>query len=496
MTARDSSISQNTGRGTGGGIDVSGSALLVDCALVGNSAGQGGGGDLGGITTLMNCTVSGDSATAGNGGGLLVDDVGYSTTVTGCTFLDNSCLARYSSGGAIATSQNSVLTITNSALTGNTARAGGGLNARGPISLVSSTITGNSATNGGGIFSDAGLATFVNGYHAYVTPDTLSITDCVISSNSAKSFGGGAFNIGGMTLSDCTISGNTAGSGGGGIADMSQYISNTLYSIPVMAAFNGCTISGNSAASYGGGILNQGGLTLTNSAVTGNSAKIGGGIANPILSQAHLYRVGGTDDIANSQATITGSSIAGNSASSYGGGIMNQGTLTLANCTLSGNTATKNGGAIANLALSLFYPQGGAPSYASAVANAANSTFYGNTSLYGGAISNELAELGLENDTVTANRTTALGNYAAAVGTITSVGDIVLTNTLIAGNSKGASPSTASGDVAGTIDSKSASNLIGDGDLLKGISRRIPAQPNWVDERRCAHRSQAGPVDG
>ncbi len=465
LTVYDSLISQNSAKGGGGGINTDyGLATLSNCSLSGNSTGTSGGAISGGAN-LLNCTLSGNSA-GGNGGALSTDGGG----LTDCTFIDNSA---GEGGGAIAFSGSNLMEITGCAFMGNTAaQSGGALTTSGPLSLIDSTITGNTAPKGGGVFTRAGLTTVSTGEYStneYVTPGALSFDGCILSGNSATDAGGGIFNIGGMTLTNSTISGNTALSGGG-IADMSQDSSNTASPYPSIGTLTDCTVSGNSATSYGGGVLNQGTLTLTDSTVSGNTAKEGGGIANPILSQAHLYRYAYGPAIANSQATITGSSIVSNSATAYGGGIENQGALTLTGSTLSGNTAMKDGGGLANLSLSFFYPNGSAPSNAPAAATLADSTLYGNTSLYGGGISNEEANLTLTNDTLAANRTTGGGNYAAALGTITSSGDILLTNTLIAGNFKGASPSTAPGDIAGTIDSKSAYNLIGDGDLQKGIT--------------------------
>ena len=67
--------------------------------------------------------------------------------------------------------------------------------------------------------------------------------------------------------------------------------------------------------------LNSGGtLTLTNSTVSGNSARHrGGGVYN------------------NGTATLTNSTVSGNDAYYGGGGVFNSGTLTLTNSTVSGN---------------------------------------------------------------------------------------------------------------------------------------------------------------
>ena len=216
--------------------------------------------------------------------------------------------------------------------------------ASGSLILTNTSISGNTAKNGGGIFS---------AMNEYSLPDLLTLDDCTLSANSATLAGGGIFNNGTVALTGCIISGNSAVNGGG-IADMARYASNTFANYPAGATLSDCTVSGNSAASYGGGIENEGTLTLTGCTISGNSAKVGGGIANPIQSQAEYFA-----DIVYSQATVTGVTISGNTAATYGGGIMNEGTLVLTGCTLSGNTAVQDGGGLANLSLSLFYPQGG-----------------------------------------------------------------------------------------------------------------------------------------
>jgi hypothetical protein len=76
----------------------------------------------------------------------------------------------------------------------------------------------------------------------------------------------------------------------------------------------------------GGGIENEGSLTITNCAISGNSAADYGG---------------GIDNIGT--LTMTGSTISGNEAP-VGGGIENGGTMTLTNCTISENTANTGGG--------------------------------------------------------------------------------------------------------------------------------------------------------
>ncbi len=82
----------------------------------------------------------------------------------------------------------------------------------------------------------------------------------------------------------------------------------------------------------GGGILNDGTLTGVDVTIRHNGAHAGGGLAN------------GTSGV----ATLTNSTISGNGGSinvvGSSGGILNRGSLTLANVTVSGNTAREVGG--------------------------------------------------------------------------------------------------------------------------------------------------------
>ena len=106
------------------------------------------------------------------------------------------------------------------------------------------------------------------------------------------------------------------------------------------ATMSGITITGGNAGSsgYGGGIDSQSNLTLTGVHVTGNSAEGGGGVS---LSVA--------------DGTFTGCTFSGNTAS-QSGAINFQGNggriLRVTNSTVSGNSAVNNPGGILNLSTS------------------------------------------------------------------------------------------------------------------------------------------------
>lgn len=114
----------------------------------------------------------------------------------------------------------------------------------------------------------------------------------------------------------------------------------------------------------GAGIFNRGSLTLAGVAVSGNTAQLyGGGItsAESVLNVSgsaisgnqtlDSNAAGGGIYIFNSTATLTNTTISGNT-SAFGGGMIvynpnpNVGASTITNCTISNNTATQSGGGI------------------------------------------------------------------------------------------------------------------------------------------------------
>ncbi len=173
---------------------------------------------------------------------------------------------------------------------------------------------------------------------------------------------------------------------------------------------NGNVTSGLAPTNSGGAIFNSGTLTLTSSTVTGNNANPGGG-----------------------------------------GGIFNNGTLTLANSTVSGNSSTQWGGGIYTVAGTM---------------NVINTTVSGNrTAGEGGGIVSFNATTTLTNVTITNNRSDFDNSGAEGGGGISEIGlSVTLKNTIVAGNFRGASGTTAS-DIANAGSNVSASsfNLIGTG---------------------------------
>lgn len=178
-------------------------------------------------------------------------------------------------------------------------------NAGGTVTITSATIENCTADFGGGIANSSG---------------TLTLSGATVSGNDASTQGGGVLNGDVLVMTQTTVSGNTAGYGGGGV---SHYIATSM-------AITDSTISNNdetTGALGGGGIIvdTSGPATITRTVISGNTAVHGGGISFGDGSSA---------------LRLVESAVSGNTADGNGGGILTVGTLEVVNSTISGNQAT------------------------------------------------------------------------------------------------------------------------------------------------------------
>lgn len=194
-------------------------------------------------------------------------------------------------------------------------------------------LEGFTMTNGTTLTSFSGSSGVGGGVCCGYSSTELSISNCVITGNSAYYLGGGAY-FG--TLRNCTLSQNSMGSsiGGGGGA-----YGCTLY---------GCKLTGNVADS-GGGVA-QG--NLYGCLLTGNTAKSAGGGCNGgtlydcVLSSNRTSSSGG----GSCNSTLFRCRVIGNTATTngWGGGAYGG---TLYSCAVSGNAAALGGGGVASSTL-------------------------------------------------------------------------------------------------------------------------------------------------
>ena len=229
------------------------------------------------------------------------------------------------------------LTLNASAVTGNTTSedAGGILNKAGTAVLNASRVDHNTSASGGGIASGPG-----NAAPPEVTGSSLTLNGSRVDHNKAAEGGpeaaaGGIVNGGTAVLRGSSVDHNSAAGGAG--AGIFNHGTMTI---------TGSQITGNTAPTdsagnpgMAGGIANvffgypgSGVLTMNGSTVSGNFASgFGGGVGNA----------------PDSTATITGSSVSGNSTDGPGGGVVNQGELAMTGSRVLDNTAAAGGG-IAN----------------------------------------------------------------------------------------------------------------------------------------------------
>ncbi len=222
-------------------------------------------------------------------------------------------------------------------LTGGSATDGGAIQVvAGNVVLVSTAIKGNSATAGGGIYNQ----------------DTLTLSQCAISSNTGTTGAGGVDNesTGFLTDQGSAYTSNSSTSGAGAVYNNGSaqftggfFTSNTgVYGGAIdndsggqLTMSGGTTFTSNVVTAYGGAIYNYGTANITQALFNGNAAQ----------STIDLAACGGALCAAGGSATVTESTFTTNTSTQNGGAIGTQGygSLTLLNDTIVGNTASLSG---------------------------------------------------------------------------------------------------------------------------------------------------------
>lgn len=191
------------------------------------------------------------------------------------------------------------------------------INSASTLNIPSNTsITGPAA---GVTVAGGGSSSNFSVFNVALGVTNASITGVTIANGYIDSQGGGIVNAGALTVARCTFLNNYAGgyitpAGNGGGA---------IYANSGSLAIVDSTFSGNTSAPGGAITANSGTLTISGSTFTGNSALAG--------------KAGGAIFINSATVTISNSTFSGNSATG-GGAVFNYGTVTVVNSILSGNT--------------------------------------------------------------------------------------------------------------------------------------------------------------
>ncbi|HJW39422.1 MAG TPA: right-handed parallel beta-helix repeat-containing protein, partial [Candidatus Udaeobacter sp.] len=306
----------------------------------------------GGLLIAKNVTISGPGSNQlsidGNQAVLVFGIFpGKTAAISGLTI-------RNAEAGAGVWNEQGTLTVSNCVVTSNS--YDGLYNHEGTLNVNNCALSGNSGvglSNQGGFVTVSSCVLSANSYTGlYAYEGVTTVSNCVVSGNSSGGLVNDVYHHppndpigspGSMTIADSMISDNS----GPGVSNVGGFLM-------VLDS----TLSGNSAgqALDGGGIISgtlfktPASVTLINSTVSGNSAPgFGGGIAvgywgativNSTISGNSAGDSGG--GLAGSFVTIMNSTISGNSAGDRGGGIL--GWADIRNSTLSGNSASSGGG--------------------------------------------------------------------------------------------------------------------------------------------------------
>lgn len=427
-------------------------------------------------------------------------------TAAGVTFRGTSSTTN---GWAMAVSVNGAVNLSRLTLTAGHYTSGGALPiVAGTVSATDVDITNSSATNGGG---------------AYVLSGTLSMTRGSVTGNTAtaaaanQGFGGGIYAAANanLSLNGTTVSGNTADGTtkslglGGGILALGPTTTLTNAAVRNNTATASPVTNG-----YGGGLYAGGAaLTANGTTFTGNTAGVGGAIANvkPVSLQASTLD-GNTAQAAGAvyaaaNVTMTGGALTNNKATAnYGGGIYAGAALSLVvdGTDVEGNTAPVAGGAIAstgavtttvrnNALLKANTSPSGAAIFNAGTLSVAGSRFVGNNASYqGGGIYNG-SSTASDPQSATVTSTDFTGNTAAyGGGAISSTASATLSVTggTMSGNSAlggGAVVSAGTATISGATLSNNTATQVGGGALFN--SGRLQVTDTTLDANTATYVS-------
>jgi hypothetical protein len=312
---------------TGPEVTLTGVAVTGNHATVTSLSNNGGGGiynDSGATVALIDSTVSSNTATLtggtsnDGGGGIYNDDGDF--LLMGSHVDDNTVVQ-----GPESASSND---------------GGGGIYNNGEnITLTDSTVDGNSDTLGGGTSNDGGGAIYNNGEDITLTDSQAGGNHLTMPALMGPANGGGGVYDNGHEIAfvGSSVDGNTSSiTGSEDLGGVGLFLNgNSMTATGSTIADNTGTVSG--TGSEGGAIFSEDGGqdTYVNDTISGNSVTV---------TSIGSNNGGGAIYAGGDGATISDTTIAGNTVNEQGGGIfVTGGPYTLKNTILAGNAATPAG---------------------------------------------------------------------------------------------------------------------------------------------------------
>ena len=330
-------LRNNTAQRFGGALKITEGSrpVFTGCQILDNTSGGsnpvGSGGALhanDASPTFRTCTIRGNQAKFAGGGifimGLFGSARGPATLTVEDSVIDGNVVTRWGAGynpgegGGVHVEDNAVAYIRRSRVVNNRAETGGGLNLyRARVEVYSSLIEGNSALDPAGVggFGGGIAATSNNVSTPLRAASVILLRDTALRNNSAVN--GGAVLAAGDMLCGGSCSGPTVG---------------TKATLDIADSL----LVGNTASAQAGGVRTDKvvltvarSFVLRNSVASGASA-FGGGF---LLSTA-------------TSATLSDSTVAGNSSEDYGGGLFvdNYASVSVVRSVVAANTSANGGG--------------------------------------------------------------------------------------------------------------------------------------------------------
>jgi hypothetical protein len=482
LTINQSQITGNTAN-TGGGLDQEGIAVITSSSFSSNVAEFGAGINNESNMSIVNSTIADNLGTGGpNGGGIATLSAGtLLLTIENCTIVGNSGYDLWNSDD---------LNPVTHVVVGNT---------------IFSNVQGDIQSQGHNLISDSsGGLGFVASDLLNVNPllgplqnnGGLTLTEALLPGSPA--IDAGSNSISGLTIPTTDQRGALRGPAGlnaGASVDIGAYEATSSYLVTstadsndfgtLRAAIAWANMSTNANPANladpapdtiifdtGGAFATLQTITLTPGlgtlelSNTSDSESIIGPAAGVTISGGNavgVFQVQSGVTASLSDLTITGGSTTGK-----GGGVDDQGSLTLSDCTIAGNSAGSGGGVstesgatatIVDCTLSGNTASGsGGGLFNQGDTTLTNCTIAGNSANDGGGIYNTAGTTVLYDCTVSGNTASGSGGGLDNYG-----GTITLGNTIVAGNSA----ATSGPDVFGSFDSL-GHNLIGIADGSSG----------------------------